>query len=143
MSAQKVMPGWMGLFISGTHLIGNNFSSTMDPEGSPNWGGKDNTSVYSAQSSSVPSRGFTDTPATLCASGLSELQRANFPAAVRQWYSAGELISSSEDAGAVSYPFTADKLKAKSSIGVFLSMDLSTFGHNLEYCWNPGSPLKD
>ncbi|KAF4097016.1 hypothetical protein G5714_022985 [Onychostoma macrolepis] len=30
-----------------------------------------------------------------------------------------------------SYPFTADKLKAKSSTGVFLSMDLSIFGHNL------------
>lgn len=42
-----------------------------------------------------------------------------------------------------SYPFTADKLKAKSSIGVFLSMDLSIFGQNLEYRWNPGSPLKD
>ncbi|KAF4103845.1 hypothetical protein G5714_014832 [Onychostoma macrolepis] len=43
----------------------------------------------------------------------------------------------------LSYPFTADKLKAKSSIGVFLSMDLSIFGQNLEYCWNQGSLLKD
>lgn len=37
-----------------------------------------------------------DTPATSDASGFSGLQRANFPAAARQWYSTGMLVPSSK-----------------------------------------------